>query len=129
MINMPSLVHLSWPRTFQLWSYTVNHGQPLLRSTKGGAHSSRIDVLFKDVAAVCLPTIFPDLTIEELGPQQAPPVGLGPRLLKDRTFFKVSCIGFSGYMIAGCLTLHEDEGEYHEPGALLPRVVRPLTGL
>lgn len=125
---MPSAVHVSFPRTFQLWSYTVSHGQLLLRSTKGDMHSSRVDVLFKNVAAVCLPTTCHNLTVEEVGSQQVPPVGLEPKLLKGRKFFKVSCVGFSGYVIAGLLAWHEDNGEYHDPSALLPQVVSPLTG-
>jgi hypothetical protein len=87
-----------------------------------------MDVLFKNVAAVCLPTTCHNLTVEEVDSQQAPPVGLEPKLLKDRKFFKVSCVGFSGYVIAGLFAWHEDKGEYHEPSALLPQSVSPLTG-
>jgi hypothetical protein len=51
-------------RRFQLWSYRVSHSQLLLRSVKDAEHTSRIDVLFKGVDALDLPTRLDGLVIE-----------------------------------------------------------------
>jgi hypothetical protein len=39
-------------RVFELWSYTITHGQLLLRANKTNVFSSRVEVLFKDVLAL-----------------------------------------------------------------------------
>ena len=53
---------VSFPRRFQIWLYSVSHGQLLLRSNRSGEFSTRIDVLFKNVAAIELPTAFDGLS-------------------------------------------------------------------
>lgn len=85
-------------RHFQVWRYEVGHAQLLLRSVKGDDHGSRIDVLFKAVQAIDLPTTFDGLQIERDG---------------DR--YAVSGIGWSGGVIAGACFQAEDAGEYYEP--------------
>lgn len=52
-------------RHFQLWLYSVSHAQLLLRSTMGPNADSRVDVLFKGVAALNLPTSFDGLRVRE----------------------------------------------------------------
>src|SRR4051794_7357175 len=54
-------------RHFQIWRYEVGHAQLLLRSVKDDHHASRIDVLFKTVKAIDLPTRFDGLQIERDG--------------------------------------------------------------
>ena len=51
-------------RHFQMWKYGVSHAQLLLRSVKGAAHSTRIDVLFVNVKRLDLPTSLNGLRIE-----------------------------------------------------------------
>jgi hypothetical protein len=85
-------------RHFQIWRYEVGHAQLLLRSVKGDRHASRIDVLFKAVKAIDLPTKFDGLQIERDGDQYA-----------------VSGVGWSGGVIAGACFQAEDAGEYYDP--------------
>ena len=44
-------------RQFQIWSYKVSHAQLLLRSTKSKNDPTRIDLLFKNVAIINMPTL------------------------------------------------------------------------
>jgi hypothetical protein len=85
-------------RHFQIWRYEVGHAQLLLRSVKGDQHSSRVDVLFKAVEAIDLPTRFDGLEIERDGDQ-----------------FAMSGAGWSGRVIAGACFQAEDAGEYYSP--------------
>jgi hypothetical protein len=71
-------------RHFQAWRYEVGHAQLLLRSVKDDHHASRVDVLFKGVKAIDLPTKFDGFQIERDGDQYA-----------------VSGVGCSGRVIAG----------------------------
>ena len=57
-------------RMFQLWAYTVGHGQVLMRSTKIDPASSRVDIAFKNVIALKLPSVFDRLAIEESSADQ-----------------------------------------------------------
>ena len=50
-------------RGFQMWLYEVGHSQLLLRSVKDDAHSTRVDILFKSVDSLHLPTNMVGLTI------------------------------------------------------------------
>lgn len=51
-------------RPFQMWRYSVGHSMLLLRSTKDEQHDTRVDVLFKRVERLDLPTVCQGLTIE-----------------------------------------------------------------
>jgi hypothetical protein len=83
---------------FQIRRYEVGHAQLLLRSVKGDHHASRIDVLFKAVKAIDLPTRFGGLQIVRDGDQYA-----------------VSGVGWSGRVIAGGCFQAEDAGKYYNP--------------
>ena len=52
---------------FQLWGYTVSHGQLLLRSTRSELRPTQIDVLFKNVGYIQLPVLLedPEVTLSE----------------------------------------------------------------
>ena len=56
---------ISFQRRFQVWLYLVGHGQLLLRSNRSEKFSTRIDVLFKNIAAMELPTVFDGLSVAE----------------------------------------------------------------
>lgn len=86
-------------RHFQIWRYEVGHAQLLIRSVKSDLHSSRVDVLFKAVQAIDLPTRFDGLHVERVGVQYA-----------------VSGVGWSGRVIAGACFKVEDAGDYNDPG-------------
>lgn len=85
-------------RRFQLWRYQVGHSQLLLRSVKATDHPSRIDVLFKVVEAIQLPTAFVGLTIRQDG---------GKYLLEGHDW--------CGGIAAGACFVAEDDGEYFDP--------------
>ena len=108
---------VSFPRRFQMWAYTVGHGQLLLRSVKATDWPTRIDVLFKNVAAVHLPTIMDRLAVSEATDTERAElrvqVGAASRLEGQRVFI-VRGSGFTGYVVAGVMAWHEDEREYHE---------------
>lgn len=52
-------------RHFQMWRYDVGHAQLLLRSVKDDFNASRIDVLFKDVETIDLPTSLVGLRLRQ----------------------------------------------------------------
>ena len=51
------------PRTFRVWLYSVGHSTILLRSMKEPGASSRIDVVFKPVRYMALPTALTGLEV------------------------------------------------------------------
>lgn len=104
-------------RMFQVWAYLVSHGQLLLRSTKAAGVPTRIDILFKDVAAMKLPARFETLTISIVAKH---PEELDPDLVRSRTFFRLSGPRFEGYVVAGSMTQSEDQREFDEPSGIFP---------
>jgi hypothetical protein len=62
---------MSFQRRFEAWLYIAGHGQLLLRSNRSEKFSSRIDVLFKDVATMSLPTLFDGLSVAEAATDMA----------------------------------------------------------
>jgi len=107
---------LKYRGRFQLWSYTVSHGQLLLRRNKGPGFPTRVDILFKDVAAVHLPTSFDDLELaEDHGPAQDFAGGLGAWPAHGRKTFRLTGQSFAGTVVAGAVFCHEDTKEHFEP--------------
>ena len=104
-------------RRFQIWAYTVGHGQLLLRSVKGETFSTRIDVLFKNVAAIHLPTLFDGLAVAEATEMEKREllVQVDSLRLEGRKVFVVRGSSFTGYVVAGVVAWHEDELEYYDP--------------
>jgi hypothetical protein len=104
---------ITFSRRFQLWRYSPTHSQLLVRSNNWNVFSTRIDVLFKNVAAVELAASLEDMSIIEASPDEAFElksrlgrlIGLGQKL------FLIRCSNFSGYVVAGAVFWHEDEGE------------------
>jgi hypothetical protein len=85
-------------RHFQVWHYQVGHSQLLLRSVKGTDHDSRIDVLFKAVHAIQLPTSFDGLTID-----------------RHADAFALAGRDWTGSVVAGSCFQAEDDGEHYDP--------------
>jgi len=108
---------LNSSRHFQIWEYTVGHAQLLLRSPKTADLPTRIDVLFKNVGAIQLPTNLDSLRISEgiEGEGTGLALGTNAKITKDRKIFVVRGSDFVGYVIAGAMASHEDDGEYHDP--------------
>lgn len=100
---------------FQWWSYTVSHAQLLLRSTPSPVRATQVDVLFKDVSSVCIPTTLDDLEIleEPLLPGADP--GTHRR-------FVVRGRGAGGLVGAGAVFHEEWTGEHSDPSPLVGTV-------
>lgn len=107
-------------RRFQVWEYSVSHAQLLLRSVRDGDHPTRVDVLFKNVGYMALPSAFMVDVIEELtGDELAMLEGLAAGALRDgRTAFRLATADGEGLVVAGVMVSAEDELESHEPSAL-----------
>ena len=114
---MPTQI-INSERMFQMWKYTVGHGQLLLRSTKAPDFPTRIDVFFKGVTAIHLPTCFTGLSIEEGTEADVEKLCT---LRESSSFnggikvYRVEGADFLGYVAASMVACHEDEGEYYDP--------------
>jgi hypothetical protein len=104
---------MRFSRMFQLWRYSVSHSQLLLRS-KSPDLPTRIDVLFKGVSLIHLPTLFDSLVIfessEEVGKQS-----------KSQKKFLIESSDFKGHVNALAVFSHEDEGDYFDPSFFDPK--------
>lgn len=109
---------LGTTRRFQMWEYSVSHGQLLLRSTKGRGESSRVDVLFSSVEGVKLLTSVDLDEIAEQTESVAIEAGMWRRNSNENKYFRLRGPDGAGWIIAGTMTSHEDELEYHEPSGL-----------
>lgn len=108
----------SSPRRFELWRYTVSHGQLLMRSNKGVGAETRIEILFKDVGFMALPTLLEGLAISECA-ADAEGVPSRPALPPGQSWYRIESGGGDFYVAAGSVTVNEDALEYDEPSGLL----------
>jgi hypothetical protein len=105
---------------FQLWSYSVGHGLLLLRSPKSKVRATQVDILFKNVAALKIPTVFNDVHIKEvLFDELQPKPELGDLTIANRKIFCASGQNFSGYIIADAVMVDESDREYDSISPLL----------
>ena len=111
---------VTFRRRFQVWSYTVSHKQLLLRSTKSAGVSTRIDVLFKNVMGIHLPTLVDEVTIAVLDKEEVPvAIRLGAHHLTSTNVYTVQGPNYDGYVIAGSVTWVEDSLEFDDPSGLV----------
>jgi hypothetical protein len=89
-------------RTFRIWNYTVSHSQLLLRSVKREHHDTRVDMLFKAVDRVDLPSTLAGLHVE---------------LIADRVY-SARGTNWQGSVRAGAMFVIEDQGSYADPSTL-----------
>lgn len=99
-----------------MWRYDVGHARLLFRSPKSADHPTRVDVLFKNVAAIHMPTLFTGMAIRS-GPRSLPsdPRNLGT---SGGTIFEITGDNVSGHIIAGAVVAREDEGSHGDPSPL-----------
>jgi hypothetical protein len=110
-------------RVFQMWAYSVGMGRLLLRSTKTGNFPTRIDVLFQNVKAMQVPTVFDGLVVTEADDEFAARIETETGLLRDdNRFFCLETAHRVGYIVAGVMVREEDGGEYFGPSALWPEL-------
>jgi hypothetical protein len=126
-------------RQFQVWGYTVGHSCLLLRSAKLAldgteeqltssgqpySQSTRIDVLFKGVQAIYLPTMtFSDeLTITRSDAPNAAlsKVGMTSTVLEsDRMVFTLDSAEGRSLVVALAAFYAEDDGDFFDPSPFL----------
>jgi hypothetical protein len=104
-------------REFQIWNYSVGHGLLLLRSPKATGRPTRIDVLFTDVRVIELRTSLSTLNIEEVELADVAERATKPieTMESDLRIFMLKCKTWTGYVVAGSVQWHEDQGEYGQP--------------
>jgi hypothetical protein len=107
---------LVFERRFQIWLYTVGHRQLLLRSNKDDNCVTRVDILFKDVLTLQLPSSFENLSITEISRNKADALNIqvGSQLTPQHKIFRLRGSNFIGYVVAGMIAYHEDEGNYYD---------------
>lgn len=106
---------ISYSRTFQIWLYKVGHKQLLLRSAKDNIHSTRVDIFFKNVSAINLPTtLLEGFEMSEATDDDLRQFALRPDVVKSRKMYLITSPLSSGYVIAGLAEWHEDKLEYYD---------------
>lgn len=108
-------------RKFQLWLYSVSHGQLLLRSTKNQNYQTQVDILFKNVATIQLPALFVGLVISEMSQEEFRLLNLSTGLLpvNERRCFKLEGENWRGVIVAGHVSWSEDDSEYSAESKLI----------
>jgi hypothetical protein len=106
-------------RTFKLWLYTVSHGQLLIRSTKDSKRGTQVDVLFKEVVALCLPAFFEGLTVRKGGVGELDRTYLGGIDVSGKTLFHVNGNGWNGWVVAAAVAWVEEDAEYYPASKLI----------
>lgn len=113
---------ISYPyRIFQMWTYTVGMGRLLLRSTKTPTFETRIDILFQNVKALKTRSNLDGVSVRIASPSEQSSFELdcGISIGGETVAYVLEGAGPLGYVIAGSVTFHEDEGEYDDESALL----------
>lgn len=115
---------VSFQRKFQVWSYDVGHGQLLLRSTKSANHTTQVDVLFKNVGLISMPTLFEGLTVIESSKQELESSGLTMGLLpaENRKCMKLEGNNWHGAITAGNIAWSEDDADHNAKSKLICEV-------
>lgn len=108
-------------RRFEIWDYTVSHSQLLLRSAKTNSEQTRIEVLFKGVKLMNLPTYLDGISVEK-GSGDFPPQLTG--IARDGDgLYRVLTRAFEGYVVAGAMFVHADDLDFNEPSRLFVRML------
>ena len=113
-------VHFDSHRSFRMWSYRVGHNLLLLRSVKSEQEPTRVDVLFKPVAALNLPSEFRGLRIRDADADEAASIRsvAGGSWIEEHRLFIVEGGEFTGWVLAAAVAHAEDNGEYSDPSSL-----------
>jgi hypothetical protein len=122
--------YVELPRMVQMWSYAVGHSQLLLRATKDREHPTRVDVLFKSVGAMQMPTVMASLVVRDAEPEERARIlsSTSVEMPEERRCFVLEGPDFEGWVIAGVVVTVEDDGEYYEPSPLVDRLSGGTAG-
>lgn len=106
-------------RIFEVWRYTVSHRQLLLRSNKENSSPTRLEILFKDVVFMAIPSVMKGVTITECGAvDDELPAGMAAFRV-SKPWYRIETDGAVGYIAAGAVVTNEDNFGYEEPSSLL----------
>lgn len=107
-------------RIFQIWKYDVGHSQLLLRSVKGDKYETRLDVLFKGVDLLHIPTHFSGLRIAEITKEEFGTLNYSLGLSDDSEdrYFRLEGDGWRGAVVASSLFWIEEDAEYYDESKL-----------
>ena len=116
-MSFAEITQVSFERPFQVWFYTVGHSQLLLRSNRSSELETRVDVLFKGVKAIQLPTVLPGLRMVKASRPEALETSrkLGIQLRGDEHVFILEGANYVGFVIGLVAFAHEDEGHHSDP--------------
>jgi hypothetical protein len=107
---------------FQVWEYRVSHKQLLLRCPKTTDSSNNVDVMFYNVEYMGLPSVLPDLQIED--PDQEDIAFISSRLGKAVQMERVFVLKSGNHrhvVVAGGATVAENNmALFDSPFALPP---------
>lgn len=101
-------------RMFQVWDYTPSHAVLLLRSPKGDGGPRRIDMIFREVAGFCLPTVLHDLKVRASDPGRSESFAKS-LLTGSLVLFACYASNLPGWVVAGSFDIREDDLEYYDP--------------
>lgn len=108
-------------RSFSVFSYDIRHGLLLLRSGKTDVHSSRVDILFKDVVAMELRMLMNKILIKN-----EDPIFLDNVMSKSSAIiepghkvYSLNCDDWTGFVIGGVLNINEDDKSFFESSMLI----------
>ena len=121
-----SEIRLVSTRTFRVWLYTVSHSMLLLRSLRGPQFATRVDLLFKPVCRMSIPTLLDGVDLRAVGRNELP-TKLAAEVgdcKPTSTFYSLSGESLTSWVVSGTASWHEDEGADNEPSHFsVPRVV------
>lgn len=109
-------------RRFSMHLYWVSHGLLLLRSGKSNTESTRVDILFRDVTWMALPAWFDGLRITAATPEDLPlrlPTPI-QREVHLRRVYRLTAEEIDHFVVAGRVSVAEDERSYFEDSLLVP---------
>jgi hypothetical protein len=108
-------------RFFQLWYYTVTHGQLLLRSVKSESDKTQVDLFFKNVKFVGVPVLLKSMRVMEIDPRTIDSDLWSRDLFSsvEGRYFQLSGDGWKGLVVAGFFDWDESEKEHYEESSFL----------
>ena len=117
---MDLLQPLEWDRRFQLWCYSVGHSQLLLRANPVTEQDERIEVLFKSVDWISVPTVFSGLRVAHIGDGDSAAAlvkhgAAGAALSPRARMFRVHAGAVEGLVVAAAVFSRSDRLDYAAP--------------
>ena len=112
-------VLLSYSGRFKWWEYNVSHGQLLIRGPKTNERPTQVDILFKSVTLVNLPTYFDDICIYHSDKFKLSEYRKYTEV--SREIYRIRWSDGEGYVIAIAMFHDESDREFHEESPLFSR--------